>query len=247
MREYSVEQIYVPGEPFEMKKQPGNSGCEDPRLTLINDTIYMLYTAFDGVNLPRVAATAISVTHFLAKNWQWNKSVIISPFGVDDKDAFLFPKKIGKNYLVFHRVGLDICIDPIPSLNFTSECIKTITPIVSPRKFMWDSERIGINAPAIESKIGWIVLYHGISKNHHTYRVGAILLDKKDPTKVLARTTAPIFEPEMTYEKEGLVPNVVFPCGTIVRAGVVFIYYGAADKVIGLAKIKLTDLEKMFE
>ena len=230
-----------------MKKQPGNSGCEDPRLTLINDTIYMLYTAFDGVNLPRVAATAISVKNFLAKNWQWNKSVIISPFGVDDKDAFLFPKKIGKNYLVFHRVGLDICIDPIPSLNFTSECIKTITPIVSPRKFMWDSERIGINAPAIESKIGWIVLYHGISKNHHTYRVGAILLDKKDPTKVLARTTAPIFEPEMTYEKEGLVPNVVFPCGTIVRAGVVFIYYGAADKVIGLAKIKLTDLEKMFE
>ena len=245
--EYSVEPIYVPREPFEMKKQPGNSGCEDPRLTLINDTIYMLYTAFDGVNLPRVAATAISVKNFLAKNWQWNKSVIISPFGVDDKDAFLFPKKIGKNYLVFHRVGLDICVDPIPSLNFTSECIKTITPIVSPRKFMWDSERIGINAPAIESKIGWIVLYHGISKNHHTYRVGAILLDKKDPTKVLARTTAPIFEPEMTYEKEGLVPNVVFPCGTIVRAGVVFIYYGAADKVIGLAKIKLTDLEKMFE
>ncbi|TSC67087.1 MAG: glycosylase, partial [Parcubacteria group bacterium Gr01-1014_73] len=94
---------------------------------------------------------------------------------------------------------------------------------------------------------GWIVLYHGISKNHHTYRVGAILLDKKDPTKVLARTTAPIFEPELPYEKEGLVPNVVFPCGTVVRAGVVFIYYGAADKVIGLAKIKLTDLEKVFE
>jgi len=241
------EPVYIPREPFEMKKQPGNSGCEDPRLTLIDNTIYMLYTAFDGVNLPRVAATSISVKNFLAKNWLWKKPVIISPFGVDDKDAFLFPKKIGKNYLIFHRVGLDICVDPIPSLDFTTECVKTITPIVSPRKFMWDSERIGINTPPIESKNGWIVLYHGISKNHHTYRVGAILLDKKDPTKVLARTTAPIFEPEMPYEKEGQVPNVVFPCGTVVRDGVVFIYYGAADKVIGLAKIKLTDLEKVFE
>ncbi|MEK7088496.1 MAG: hypothetical protein AAB952_02045, partial [Patescibacteria group bacterium] len=245
--ERSTEPIYVPRAPFEIKKQPGNSGCEDPRLTLIDDTIYLLYTAFDGVNLPRVAATSISVKNFLAKNWRWTKPVIISPFGVDDKDAFLFPKKVGKNYLVFHRVGLDICVDPISSLDFTPECIKTITPIVSPRKFMWDSERIGINTPPIESDNGWIVLYHGISKNHHTYRVGAILLDKKDPTKVLARTTAPIFEPELPYEKEGLVPNVVFPCGVVVRDSVVFIYYGAADKVIGLAKIKLSDLEKMFE
>ena len=245
--ERSTEPVYVPREPFEMKKQPGNSGCEDPRLTLIDDTIYILYTAFDGVNLPRVAATSISVKNFLAKNWRWAKPVIISPFGVDDKDAFLFPKKVGKNYLVFHRIGLDICVDPIPSLDFKTECVKTITPIVSPRKFMWDSERIGINTPPIESKNGWIVLYHGISKNHHTYRVGAILLDKKDPTKVLARTTAPIFEPETIYEKEGLVPNVVFPCGTVVRDGLVFIYYGAADKVIGLAKIKLADLEKVFE
>ena len=241
------EPVYTPREPFEMKKQSGNSGCEDPRLTLIDNIIYMLYTAFDGVNLPRIAATSISVKNFLAKNWLWKKPVLISPFGVDDKDAFLFPKKIGKNYLIFHRVGLDICVDPIPSLDFTTECVKTVTPIVSPRKFMWDSERIGINTPPIESKNGWIVLYHGISKNHHTYRVGAILLDKKDPAKVLARTTAPIFEPEMPYEKEGQVPNVVFPCGTVVRDGVVFIYYGAADKVIGLAKIKLTDLEKVFE
>lgn len=245
--ERSVEPIYVPREPFEMKKQPGNSGCEDPRLTLIDKTIYMLYTAFDGVNLPRVAATSISVKNFLAKNWRWAKPIIISPFGVDDKDAFLFPKKVGENYLVFHRIGLDICVDPISSLNFTTECIKTITPIVLPRKFMWDSERIGINTPPIESKIGWIVLYHGISKNHHTYRIGAILLDKKDPTKVLARTTAPIFEPEMSYEKEGQVPNVVFPCGTVTRNGEVLIYYGAADKVIGLTKIKLADLEKVFE
>src|SRR3989344_2615034 len=243
----SFDPAYVPRESFEMKKQTGNSGCEDPRLTLINDTIYMLYTAFDGVSLPRVAATSISVKNFLDKNWRWKKPVIISPYGIDDKDAFIFPKKVGDNYLVFHRVGLDICADPISSLDFTTECVKTITPIVSPRRFMWDSERIGINTPPIESKKGWIVLYHGISKNHHTYRVGAILLDKNDPTKVLARTTMPIFEPETDYEKIGQVPNVVFPCGVIVRDGVVFIYYGAADKVIGLAKIKLADLEKVFE
>ena len=134
--ERAAEPAYLPRESFETKKQSGNSGCEDPRLTLIGDKIYMLYTAFDGVNLPRVAATSISIKNFLAKNRRWQKPTIISPFGVDDKDAFLFPKKVGKNYLVFHRVGLDICVDPISSLDFTPECIKTITPIVSPRKFM---------------------------------------------------------------------------------------------------------------
>ena len=204
--ERAAEPAYLPRESFETKKQSGNSGCEDPRLTLIGDKIYMLYTAFDGVNLPRVAATSISIKNFLAKNRRWQKPTIISPFGVDDKDAFLFPKKVGKNYLVFHRVGLDICVDPISSLDFTPECIKTITPIVSPRKFIWDSERIGINTPPIESDNGWIVFVsrHFQKSSHLPRRRDSV--GQKDPTKVLARTTAPILNRNCPTKKKVWCP-----------------------------------------
>lgn len=241
------EPIYVPRESFEGKNVPnGNSGCEDPRLTLINDRIYMCYTAYNGTDLPQVAITSIAVDDFLKKNWNWEKAKIISPPGVDDKDAFIFPEKIKGSYFLFHRIGTDICADPLPNLQF-EERIKSVNPIIAPRALMWDSARIGISSVPFKTKKGWILLYHGISMFHHTYRVGAILLDSKDPRNVVFRTTAPILQPEMAFEKEGLVPNVVFPCAAILRDNTVFIYYGAADKTIGLATIKLSNLEQMFE
>ena len=66
-----------------------------------------------------------------------------------------------------------------------------------------------------------------------------VLLDLKDPTVVLARSADPIFSPEMLYEKEGIVNNVVFPCGMIVRDELLYIYYGGADKVVGVATMEL--------
>ena len=86
------------------------------------------------------------------------------------------------------------------------------------------------------------MLYHGISDEDNFYRVGVILLDLKDPTKILSRSDEPIFEPETEYEKEGLVSNVVFPCGAILQGNKFLIYYGGADKVIGVATIKLSDM-----
>ena len=74
------------------------------------------------------------------------------------------------------------------------------------------------------------------------YKVGAMLLDDADPTKILARTDEPIFEPEMPYETEGEVPNVVFPCGALVIKDTLYVYYGGADKVIGVATMKFQDL-----
>ena len=99
--------------------------------------------------------------------------------------------------------------------------------------------RVGICAPPIRTKHGWLLLYHGISKSHHTYRVGAALLDLDDPAIVLARTADPIFEPEEDYEKKGIVNNVVFPCGATVARGLLHIYYGAADTVVGVATMPL--------
>ncbi len=240
------EPIYTPREPFEAKLVPGgNSGCEDPRLTLIGDTIYLCYTAYNGKDLPQVAVTSITADDFLAKKWNWKKPAIISPPGHDDKDAFIFPEKVKGKYLLFHRIGVDICADPLPDLAFKDR-IKNFSPIIAPRALMWDSQRIGISTQPLKVKDGWILLYHGISQFRHTYRVGAILLDRKDPTSVLYRTTAPILEPELPFEKEGITPNVVFPCAAIIRGDTVFIYYGAADKTVGLATVKLSNLEGMF-
>jgi predicted GH43/DUF377 family glycosyl hydrolase len=238
--ERQISPAYIPRENFELKKiAGGNSGCEDPRLTKINKTIYMCYTAFDGIGPPRVAITSISEKDFLSQNWQWEKPVIITPPGFDDKDTCIFPEKTNSQYFVLHRVGDEMCGDYFKSLNFKSQIVKKCIRIIGPRINTWDSFKVGISAPPIKTKYGWLLLYHGISKSHNTYRIGAALLDLNDPTMVLARTADPIFEPEESYEKIGVINNVVFPCGMVEKDGLLYIYYGGADTVVGVATIEM--------
>ena len=231
---------YIPRENFEQKSRPGNSGCEDPRLSRIGDTIYLCYTAYDGTNPPRVAATSITAADFTHQNWSaWKKPVLISPALVDDKDACIIDEKFGEHYIFLHRVDGAICADHIESLDFKSDMLSSATPIMTPRPGMWDGLRIGICAPPIKTEQGWLLLYHGISPNHHTYRVGAALLDIEDPTKVIARSNTPLFEPMTDYEKVGQISNVVFPCGLINKNGTLYIYYGGADSVVAVATVSL--------
>ncbi len=238
--ERDIMPAYVPREDFELKKiAGGNSGCEDPRLTKIGDTIYMCYTAFDGVGPPRVAITSITEKNFLEKNWKWEKPIVITPPGVDDKDTCIFPEEINGKYFILHRVGDEICGDYIKSLSFKNEKINKCIRIMGPRTNTWDSYKVGISAPPIKTRHGWLLLYHGISKSHHTYRIGAVLLDLHDPAIVLSRTSDPIFEPEESYEKKGIVDNVVFPCGMAEKDGLLYIYYGGADTVVGVATMEL--------
>lgn len=232
--------IYTPTEDFEIKKiENGNSGCEDPRITKLGSRLYMCYTAFDGIGPPRVAVTSIAEKDFLSQHWKWNKPVLITPRGIDDKDTCILSEKIDGKYLILHRIGSDICADLIKSLDFKTETVSKCIRIFGPRSGMWDSAKVGITAPPIKTKHGWILLYHASSERHHTYRIGAVLLDAKDPTVVLSRSADPIFGPEEKWEKEGIVNNVVFPCGMIVRDGLVYIYYGGADKVTGIATMEL--------
>ena len=234
------EPVYVPRENFELKKKAGgNSGCEDPRLTKIGKTIYMCYTAFDGIGPPRVAITSITEKNFLLKNWQWEKPAIITPMGFDDKDTCIFPEKTNGKYFILHRMGNEICGDYLKSLNFKTETIRKCIRIIGPRINKWDSLKVGISTPPLKTKYGWLLLYHGISKSHKTYRIGAVLLDLNDPSLVLSRTSDPIFEPEEPYEKTGIINNVVFPCGMIEKDGLLYIYYGGADTVVGVATIEL--------
>lgn len=240
-----MDPIYKPREDFESKKVAGgNSGCEDPRLTKIGDMIYMCYTAFDGIGPPRVAITSITEKNFLKKNWDWEKPTLITPAGFDDKDTCIFPEKIDGHYFIIHRVGDEICADYFKTLDFKNQMVQKCIRIIGPRINSWDSAKVGITAPPIKTKYGWLLLYHGVSRSHSTYRVGAMLLDLKDPALVIARTTDPIFEPEKDYEKNGVVNNVVFPCGMTVQNKLLHIYYGGADKVVGVATIELDMLFK---
>ncbi len=240
-----IEPIYVPREDFEIKKIPGGfSGCEDPRITPIGKNLYMCYTAYDGIGPPRVAITSITQKDFLARNWNWSKPALITPRDLDDKDACIFGSKFKDGYLIVHRVGGEICGDYLKNLDFENENVKKCIRIIGPRTNTWDSAKVGIATPPIKTRYGWLLLYHGVSRSHNTYRVGAALLDLKDPAIVLARSTDPIFEPEMDYEKHGFINNVVFPCGVVVRKGIIYIYYGGADKVVGVATMKLDTILK---
>jgi predicted GH43/DUF377 family glycosyl hydrolase len=235
--------IYFPRESFEIKTHStGNSGCEDPRITRIGDRYYMLYTAYDGTNPPRVALTSILVDDFLNRRWNWILPKLISHEGTDDKDACLIKGKIANEYLAFHRLGNDIWIDITNDLSFSENKTLTGKILAQPRSDKWDNVKLGISAPPIETEKGWLLLYHGVSDPGNIYKVGAMLLDYEDPYHILARTDEPIFEPETEYEKVGLIPNVVFPCGAVVIKDTLFVYYGGADKVIGVATIPMKTL-----
>lgn len=239
------EPVYIPQEGFEQKLcYGGNSGCEDPRLTMIGNKIYMCYTAFDGKNSPRVALTSIEKNSFLEQTWDWAKPVLISPPNLDDKDACVFPEKFKGNYIIAHRIGEDIDLGFIPDLNFSNKKWIGEYRWVAPRKESWDSKKLGIASPPIKIKEGWILFYHGVDIEDNIYRVGALLLDRRDPTKIIARSEEPLFQPEASYEKIGQIPNVVFPCGAVLLGKKIFLYYGGGDKVIGVATIELKELLK---
>ena len=113
--------------------------------------------------------------------------------------------------------------------------------LVTPRKYSWDCSKIGAGAPPIKTEYGWLEFYHGVDENQ-VYRLGLILFDLEDPSKIIARSREPILEPEEMYELIGDVPNVVFTCGVVEINDTYYVYYGAADKVIGVATVNKRQL-----
>jgi predicted GH43/DUF377 family glycosyl hydrolase len=106
----------------------------------------------------------------------------------------------------------------------------------------WE-EKIGGSTPPLHTKDGWLLLYHGVEEGGKGYyRVGVTLLDLNDPTKILARSESFIMEPEYNYEIEGFYNGCVFPTGNVIVNDTLYVYYGAADKYIGLATCSVSEL-----
>jgi predicted GH43/DUF377 family glycosyl hydrolase len=113
--------------------------------------------------------------------------------------------------------------------------------VVMRSEYWWEEEKVGAGPTPIETPEGWLLIYHGVD-NEHRYRVGLALLDLDNPKRVIARTSEPVMEPETEYELYGDVNNVVFAEGAVVIDGVLYLYYGGADKVVGLATAPMSDV-----
>ncbi|MCL4416379.1 MAG: glycoside hydrolase family 130 protein [Actinobacteria bacterium] len=215
-------------------------GIEDPRITYIDDRYYVNYNAISDI-------TGVSVCLASTKDFKefTRYGVIFMP---DNKDASIFPEKIKDKYYALSRPispefgEKDIWLSD--SSDITAWGNHRL--LMEAREGYWDSAWIGGGAAPFKTKEGWVEIYHGVSSDER-YCLGAVLLDKDEPWKIIARSEKPIIEPEAPYELRGFFGNVVFTCGALFEEGVVKIYYGAADTYIAYAEIKLEEIYKQMK
>lgn len=250
---------------FEIRSQPlirpeyswEKLGCEDPRISEVNSTYYIFYTAVSlNPNNDRLRVRVAAATTKDFKNVK--KHGVVGPNFPDDNDyikaATLIPEKIGGKTLflfTYHSDSPQSTIFISKFKNFSS-LIKSNNQfwkkfirnrsahmLIGPSKKIRRGPEVG--ATPIKTEKGWLFIYCGESKIKR-WTINAVLLDLKNPTKVIGKISQPILKPEKSYERKGIVNAVTFPEGAVVVKDKLYIYYGAADKGICLATVKLQEL-----
>lgn len=209
-------------------------GIEDPRISKIDDTYWITYVAVSRVG----AATALmSSTDFVT----FRRHGII--FASENKDVVIFPDRIAGDYVALHR--------PNPNSHFSPPQIWLARspdlihwgrhePIVAGVQ-SWEGDRIGSGTPPVLTDDGWLTLYHGsalpsVAGKVGRYAAGALLLDRDDPRRVIARSSEPIMMPTTDYETNGFVPDVVFPTAILDHGNDWQVFYGAADTSVAMTR-----------
>ena len=210
-------------------------GTEDARITLVDGTYWINYTAVSPLG---IATALASTTDFRT----FERHGIIFP--PNNRDVTIFPERIGGHFVALHR--------PMPEGIGEPAIWSASSPdmlawgdhkfVASGRSGGWDNAKIGGGAVPFRVKDGWLAIYHGVSKSPMEYALGALLLDANDPSIVLARSRKPILAPEMPYEREGFFGGVVFTCGLLAEGDTVRVYYGAADGVTAVADLSLAEI-----
>lgn len=255
-------------------------GVEDARICKIDDTYYLTYTAYDGMNALGALATSHDLKTFekhgvivpKLSHSEFEKLMDKTRIGKDryigycnstrfiqeidhanllwDKDVLFFPQRIQGKLCFLHRIKPDIQFVAINELSdLTPEFWETYllnmeeNTILSP-KYDHEISYVGGGAPPIETESGWLLIYHGVkcTAEGNIYSACAALLDLNNPRKEIARLDYPLFEPEQSWELNGAVNNVCFPCGTALFGDTLYIYYGAADEQIAYASLSLSEL-----
>jgi predicted GH43/DUF377 family glycosyl hydrolase len=218
-----------PSEPYE------EYGMEDPRIAKIDDTYYITYTA---VSRHGIAVGLASTQDFRTFT---RHGLIMGP---ENKDVMLFAGRVNGKYYMLHRptvngVGtLQIWLAESPDMLHWGGH----RPLAAMRPDGWDSHRIGGGDVPFLTDEGWLTIYHGVNREQG-YCLGALLLDRDDPSRVIARSSEPLLLPEAEYERVGFYGNVVFTCGTVLDdEGMLHIYYGSADEHTCRASIALDDV-----
>ena len=210
----------------------------DPRINPVGDEYYITYCVGGDYGC-RIA---------IGKTTDFKTIEHVSfPLHILNRNAVLFPEKIGGEFWMLHRPqnvmstgNGDIWIASSPDLHYWGNC----RVVAKPQNY-WENKKIGPAAPPIKTEAGWLIVYHGVfpHSNGVNYGAGVMLLDLKNPWKVIGRCPECILYVEEQYEMVGQVPNVVFPGAVIPEAdGTVKIYYGAADYVQCLATARLDEL-----
>jgi predicted GH43/DUF377 family glycosyl hydrolase len=219
-------------------------GCEDSRLVKINKEYLMSYVS---VSDNHGISTSIASSKDLIN---WKKHGIM--FSHENKDVVLFPEKINNHYVALTRpVGSFNFILPSVWISYSKDLVYWGKEkcLFKPRINSWDEVRIGAGPPPIKTKKGWLLIYHGVK--NRIYSVGAVLLNLKNPEKILARSpkNKPLFSPSSEYEKEGFVNNVVFPTGIVEDQDKkhILLYSGAADRFITVKKVLIDEIIKSLE
>lgn len=228
-------------------------GVEDPRITRLDGTIYMTFNAFDGWDFIRIGLSMISEEDFLKKRWSsWSKPILLSPPGEVHKNWMVFPEKINGKFAIIHSISPKVEVEYRNSLSAIGRqdpYIKSPVGVRTTGSTGWDSRIRGAGPPPLKTDRGWLVLYHANQHNEsHKYKLGALLLDLDDPTKVIAKAALPVLEPDHWYENDGK-PGIVYACGAIIKedgdkGNSLYVYYGGGDKYVCVAH---THLETMLD
>ena len=211
-------------------------GVEDPRITRIDDTFWVNYTAVSSSGIATGLASSRDLLNFE------RHGIIFSP---PNRDVTIFPEKIGGRYWALHR--------PMPEDIGRPAIWSASSPdlfawgehrlVASARAGMWDDLKVGGGAVPfrvqVHGKSAWLAVYHGVTASPLTYSLGALLLDGDDPSRVLGRSRVPILFPEAPYELKGFFANVTFTCGLVAEGDQVRVYYGASDGVTCVADLSL--------
>jgi len=236
------EPVIVPEKDYEQY------GIEDLRINPLEGSFYLTHTilgcpANKGGEPHRVGL--IKTNDFI----KFERLGVITPKEICSRNGVLFPEKINDRYVLLHRPLYSAgsqrngrTIAPEIWISFSHDLLlwKDTQPLLKPQ-YWWENYKIGSGPPPIKTNKGWLLIYHGADQER-VYRVGAVLLDLADPRKVIFRTKEPILEPKEEYELFGDVPNVVFPTGLVEKDGLLYLYYGAADKTVCLATASLEKL-----
>ena len=209
-------------------------GIEDARITRIDDTYYVNYTA---VSRYGIATSLMSTPDF--RNIDWHE-VIFPP---SNRDVVIFPQRINGLFACYHRPmpgdlgGYNMWLATSPDLiHWGGHQV-----VLEAGTEGWEAGRVGGGAPPIWTERGWLSIYHAADRRNR-YCLGAFLTPHDEPQHILTRSAAPILEPEADYEVEGFFGNVVFTCGAVLDGETLRLYYGAADETIGLAEAPLSSV-----